>query len=872
MSGRYVYEHRKKGDVASASPEALDAGKKLLGYLAEQRRLGLAKTLVAQATTADGSVVTARFVGNMPEVSIRSSPPRPSKVLAQTLEGFVTKPRKFGTQGTQNNGQNAFGQHAHVLLQTKGAGAAQEWRSLFYDATYVPTGYPLRVFGTFQGKTLLATGLAAHGNVDWRGKDEAVSITWIGNPSRTWLVQGGFEGYRGGSGRIYHNGKLILNHTLTYTAPHEGWVAEERVAGACLRRAGRNVWLVYVTRPGLGSDETSTDDYPIRVYRVPLVPDRLAFPWMRSPQADPLLAPQFVAAAIADVEKIGELVMPRRTGINASSQGLATAFFNQSGSQARGILVREDNNAGTAGDESRVEFVEVVIDLAEDLASASITTQSHGELYYTVQTDDTFESVMPAFYNQMDFHRDTVLAPLPAAGTYEIAYSPEYEVVDAYLTGAKPYLFIETGTRTVTTAPVSEGPFPIGVDFQDDVPVYLWWTPETTQQVATRAATWTQEETGTKTATEIYDGSSGLPTGGSSTIHRENTASASSNVTVTTTITGGSVYAEDQLGVRWLDVNTDRSFVATEVISADLALVADSTTGKTSDYTDSRTMADPNVDVKIVLWWVDLRSRSATYSKNTTTTGTNLASTTVGVTGGDFEPYAEIDLNTTSEQTTLKTYAIAAEAIFYGEVVRSMSSLRDLPTVVPSSSSTSLIYTPIRVADVTFNSSTIGLDSESPQSTFGLHPDAIATYDTFKPDGPGPFTTPADLTQRAALSPQSAAQNELSTGAPPARGLFLTSNFTTPVQAAAITGVDFEPTSTSSDFYPRYDTRWGSWIAHKGAWAYSMYDLDRDIFSLSYASQIQGGDLELVSGARGAECFEQMWPLSTCLVNLKESR
>lgn len=71
MAGRYVYEHRKKGDVASASPLALDVGKKLLGYLAEQRHLGLARTLVAHSTLADGTEVTARFIGDMPEVTYR---------------------------------------------------------------------------------------------------------------------------------------------------------------------------------------------------------------------------------------------------------------------------------------------------------------------------------------------------------------------------------------------------------------------------------------------------------------------------------------------------------------------------------------------------------------------------------------------------------------------------------------------------------------------------------------------------------------------------------------------------------------------------------------------------------------------------------
>lgn len=73
MSGRYVYEYRKKGDVPS--PLALDVGKKLLDYLAEQRRLGAAKTVEVTRKAPDGTVVTARFNGDLPEV-LYSNPER----------------------------------------------------------------------------------------------------------------------------------------------------------------------------------------------------------------------------------------------------------------------------------------------------------------------------------------------------------------------------------------------------------------------------------------------------------------------------------------------------------------------------------------------------------------------------------------------------------------------------------------------------------------------------------------------------------------------------------------------------------------------------------------------------------------------------
>lgn len=69
MSGRYVYEHRKRGDVANTSPAALDYGKKLLAFLKNQQALGGVTTQVIRREAPDGTLVEARLVDGEPVVT-----------------------------------------------------------------------------------------------------------------------------------------------------------------------------------------------------------------------------------------------------------------------------------------------------------------------------------------------------------------------------------------------------------------------------------------------------------------------------------------------------------------------------------------------------------------------------------------------------------------------------------------------------------------------------------------------------------------------------------------------------------------------------------------------------------------------------------
>lgn len=68
---RYGYEFRRKWHDASGA--AMDVGKKLLGYLSNQRRLSGVETMVIRHTMEDGTTVEARFDKAIPSVRILSA-------------------------------------------------------------------------------------------------------------------------------------------------------------------------------------------------------------------------------------------------------------------------------------------------------------------------------------------------------------------------------------------------------------------------------------------------------------------------------------------------------------------------------------------------------------------------------------------------------------------------------------------------------------------------------------------------------------------------------------------------------------------------------------------------------------------------------
>lgn len=779
---RYTGWRRLSGDTATR-PDLLDLGKRLLGELETQRRLSGVQTLSRQVTTDDGSVVTARFIGDIPSIDVQAAPQGAPGMLVGPLFGLVTKPRKFGTgvvysggiaTGNVGTSQNAYGQDAHTVLvpvpnpQTP---SQTDWKALFFDASYA-------VEGSGQYGRAFGAGLSAHGNVDWRDANEQAAITWVGAAARTWLTS--IENItttfaRIESTRIYHNGREVLNHTPQY----EG--LDETIAGACLRRQGGRALLVYATRPGRAR---GGDTYAIRIYAVPLKPDVAAHPWLARvpPDFNPLHAPAFVPADPLNIVLLGEVEYPViADSTGTSGYGLATLFFNQAGTQARGILVTSHTDTQDLG------FIEVIADLADDLSEAVFTQVDHGAFHRAFTQTTTYTDVEPAVYQYR--------------GVEEDIYSSSPEEANK----------VNDRTMVFNWVPTDTGPFPVAVDFQDDVPVYLWYVPETQSRTITYTSTWSSVETGT-----WVDGSGVIET---SEVEAETTVE---------TVTGGRLYAIDKDAVTWLDLDTDREYRIDYTSTATLSLASTgmSLSGSSSSLRDDSAPGnDGHASARdVIVWWADLRSRSISYSRVDVRQYRAITSDTTASGGptADGTGYADPDSRTvTSDDLQGVLVEVDTRVIFYGAQVHQMTSSQGgIPPPSPSVDTTLFTITPRHVLN--------------------------GGYATSQSDGAVVVVTQDQMLEDALNLHQQSADLEFVGGALPL--------------------IAYEPTSTANLAYPRYDTRWGAWIAHRGAWAYSMRDLDRaDPAPLLFTHGIKDGDLVALTGDRlDVELFEPMWPLALC--------
>ena len=89
---RFTSPHHKAGDFLDAPEWLVDEGRKLLGYLDQQRRVSGVKTISQTRDFPDGSQVTAAFFGDVPKVTYRFSPPESGEKVEETIE--VRQPTK----------------------------------------------------------------------------------------------------------------------------------------------------------------------------------------------------------------------------------------------------------------------------------------------------------------------------------------------------------------------------------------------------------------------------------------------------------------------------------------------------------------------------------------------------------------------------------------------------------------------------------------------------------------------------------------------------------------------------------------------------------------------------------------------------------
>lgn len=298
---RYTGWRRLSGDTA-ARPDLLDLGKRMLGELETQRRLSGVQTLSMQRTAPDGSVVTARFVGDVPSIDVQAGNPEPRGRVPEDLSGIVVRPRTFGNAF-------AFGTNADTLLML----SERKAKSAFFDASYNNA----TAGGTYS--KVFPDGLVKAGNQDWRNKDESLAVTWNSSESRYFPTDAIIDP------RVYHNGREIYDARVSLG----GYYAY--VVGAALRSFGGKHYLLV----SLLYDEAYK--YEIRAYEVASI---------HAPLIDPVGADPGVVLATIPVFEWAQFWYP------------TPLLFNQSATQARTMLHRW-------GGSETLEVSELVVDLAD---------------------------------------------------------------------------------------------------------------------------------------------------------------------------------------------------------------------------------------------------------------------------------------------------------------------------------------------------------------------------------------------------------------------------------------------------------------------------------------------------------------------------
>lgn len=225
MSGRYSGWRRLKGDTAER-PDLLNEGKRLLGYLDNQRTLSGVPTMGVQATLPDGSVVWARWLGNLPEIMVKEGPVGGRSTW---VDGFAFRPTSQA-RGVQSwfggIGTGAFEQanyRLQVLLLRPLSSVDTALDPVWYDsdALWWP-GEPAPA--TFYRPTLGDQAFRYAANLDWTGNGGV--LYFFGPPSRLMDVWPQFDRY------VLHNGQILLDLDASVGVTFSG--ALSYVLGAAL--------------------------------------------------------------------------------------------------------------------------------------------------------------------------------------------------------------------------------------------------------------------------------------------------------------------------------------------------------------------------------------------------------------------------------------------------------------------------------------------------------------------------------------------------------------------------------------------------------------------------------------------------------------
>lgn len=853
---------RLRGDTDR--PDLLDLGKKLLGYLDNQRWLSGVKTLTIQREAPDGSIVRARWVGDQPQIDIAVARPQDRRRRQfKGLRGIVVKPRNKGTSGSSSDGFNAFGVYAHALVSLAVKEGNLQVQVRYFDETTAPgtVSDPQFYSQTHDGNALFTAGLASGSNNDWT--DGVSTITW------TLWSSAGTEGpkrdYSSISGYyIFHNGRLLVDVSSLLGLFDD-------VVAACLRRFDGTDYLVFVLSDGWRR---------LRAYRIPIKPDTEGtdgnLGWVaRLELENPRLAPLWVLNGVA--EQIADFSFSP-TADHDDFDAYGAASFNRSATEFRTLRHVDTFHPDFPGDGSRMvrEVYEIIGDFS-DLGAVSFTQSQVAKHGWKVDIAQDYSKLYSCWAN--DYALTGYTPDLPKDGNGDVI-DGTYDQDNVYTWnpydwsfGNKTITFGE-GSVTHTFTPYGTGPIPLVVQYEGDTPVYLYYEPgpRTVSSTINRTLKDTIAISGGRRTTwsggvmtdewkwidESYDGGWTHEASGSEAWD-------------------GTFFAIDAAGNRWWEetISFSRVDAETGTMLATMQHAADELAGTSSESG----VVDGDVDTtatyderKLALWFVDLRTRSiisTTEVWHQEGTKTYRADSTHIFSGG------EQNVTLTRQDVTDNRYDYQTRVYFYGALIDSQvghvipaQSVFDHPTR----------FTSWQTPRPAFTWAEVGRSGAAP---------AAPMHTFVDPNSPVNVNDEADATiPKDASSPFDV---ELHTVA---RDLGTTSSGCEKLEDNFRHGQGAPFNGQGNHFVPTVDHEpqpWptvlanadGEWhrycqaVAHDGAWAYSMPDvslLQGAVVSTQWVAKcghrdVPGAlDLRTLIEYPTAELFATMWPLSICAI------
>jgi hypothetical protein len=584
--------------------------------------------------------------------------------------------------------------------------------------------------------------------------------------------------------------------------------------GAVLMDAGvGNAVLAACIRPTGGAGLRLfwvTDEFDL--FYADLQPDRTAIPWWPTNQGA-LGCPRFELVDEAD-----------KTLAAFLDGGTVWSFaFNQSATEAKGIFRSLNGDGGADIIERTYDFSDV-----DNVTSSDVTK---GVLQLNLSTAREGENTT---------------------------------------TGSNP-LLIDTDYAASASITEEGSAFPIAVDYENDEPVRLWL------KLATGASSCSY--TLTRTHTEGSNSTGDIFTSQTDTSTVNDTGS--SNFTSSGQLTEGELYAETEGGERWFSQTIEGSYSAqsSTTLSQDGSYVLTGTytgDGITHSWTfvgvdthssmSTCTTAVSSGWNDVILWWVNLSKRSIvitnlvanntidrTYSRTGSMTltqnGVNTTVLGVPVYNPNFSSSTVGEVTTTDVETEVVTYTYTTTLMFNGETVDTLEAVVSDTYVTDNSS--------VATTSVTISGAS-AVTAEVSLPVYPLLPDNSV---------PGTNTSvneSASATTRTSELPISVRNGVIELGI---------SESVIDVLIGGQHDPYFFIDPVASETNLLVPLRFGSFIAYKTAWAYSMPNLQgafevADFEIGDWTSAVYNGDINLLTGALSPENYSTMWAICKCLYRL----